>query len=77
MRDSMQGGLETREPIVSDTDFRRATGKGWCCGHRSGKSTESVRNIATRHGLEVVIISVLVEEARIALCERSERSASA
>lgn len=38
---------------------------------------ESIRNIATQHGLEVIIISVSADEARIALCESSERSASA
>ena len=38
---------------------------------------ESIRNIATQHGLEVIIISVSADEARIALCESSERNASA
>ncbi|WP_079978572.1 hypothetical protein [Halolamina sediminis] len=38
---------------------------------------ESIRNIATQHGLEVIIIGVSADEARIALCESSERSASA
>ncbi|MFC7078750.1 hypothetical protein [Haloarcula halophila] len=33
---------------------------------------ESIRNIATRHGLEVIIISVTADEARLALCESSE-----
>jgi hypothetical protein len=38
---------------------------------------ESIRNIATQHGLEVIIISVSADEARIALCKSSERSPSA
>ena len=33
---------------------------------------ESIRNIATEHGLEVVIISVSADKARIALCDPSE-----
>ena len=33
---------------------------------------ESIRNIATEHGLEVVIFTVAAEEARIALCDPSK-----
>ncbi|GAA0730057.1 hypothetical protein J2744_001630 [Halorubrum trapanicum] len=33
---------------------------------------ESIRNIATEHGLEVVIFSVSADEARIALCDPSK-----
>lgn len=36
----------------------------------------SIRKIANRHGLEVVIISVEKDEVRIALCESSERNVS-
>jgi hypothetical protein len=34
---------------------------------------ESIRDIATEHGLEVVMISVSADEARIALRDASER----
>lgn len=34
---------------------------------------ESIRNIATQHGLEVVIISVSSDEARIAICDPPKR----
>jgi hypothetical protein len=34
---------------------------------------ESIRNIATEHGLEVVIFSVSADEARIALCDPSKQ----
>jgi len=33
---------------------------------------ESIRNIATEHGLEVVIFTVSAEEAHIALCDPSK-----
>lgn len=33
---------------------------------------ESIRNIATEHGLEVVIFTVSADEARIALCDPSK-----
>ena len=33
---------------------------------------ESIRNIATEHGLEVVIYSVSADEVRIALCDPSK-----
>ena len=38
---------------------------------------ESIRNIATQHGLKVIIISISADEARIVLCESSERNAPA
>ena len=34
---------------------------------------ESIRNIATEHGLKVVIFSVSADEARIALCDPSKQ----
>jgi len=37
---------------------------------------EKIRQIACRHGLEVVIISVTSDSVCIALCEPSERNAS-
>jgi len=33
---------------------------------------ESIRNIAAEHGLEVVILTVSADEARIALCDPSK-----
>jgi hypothetical protein len=37
----------------------------------SENAPESIRNIATEHGLEVVIYGVSADEARIALCDPS------
>ena len=37
---------------------------------------ESIRKIADRHGLEVVIVSVSADEVRIALCDSSKRTVS-
>lgn len=51
-------------------------GDGGAVDAASQNAPESIRNIATEYGLEVVIISVSADKARIALCEPSERSAS-
>lgn len=50
---------------------------GSAVGTTPENAPESIRNIATQYGLEVVIISISADEARIALCESSERSPSA
>ena len=52
-------------------------GSGGAAATNPENAPDSIRNVAIRHGLEVVIISVSSDEARIALCESSEKSTSA
>lgn len=56
--------------------FDALPGNGGAVGTDSENAPKSIRNIASRHELEVVIISVSTDDVRIALCEPSERNAS-
>ncbi|MYL17477.1 hypothetical protein GLW36_12590 [Halorubrum terrestre] len=49
------------------------SGDGGAVDAAPENAPESIRNIATEHGLEVVIISVSTDEARIALCDPPKR----
>jgi len=52
--------------------FDALPGSGGAVGTDPENAPESIRNIATQHGLEVVIISVSADETRIALCDPSK-----
>ena len=48
------------------------SGDGGAVDAAPENAPESIRKIATEHGLEVVIISVSADEVRIALCDSSK-----
>lgn len=72
-----EGGLKHENQSLLIRILNALPGGGGAVGTTPENAPESIRNIATQHELEVVIISVSADEARIALCESSERSASA
>ena len=51
-------------------------GSGGAVATDPGYAPESIRKIADRHGLKVVIVSVSADEVRIALCDSSKRTVS-
>lgn len=72
-----EGALKRENQPFSLRILDALPGGGGAVDASPENAPESIQNIATRHGIEVVIISVSADEVRIALCERSERSRSA
>lgn len=69
-----KGGLKHQNQSLLIRILDALPGGGGAVGISPEKAPERIRNIATQHGLEVVIISVSADEAHIALCEPSDRS---
>lgn len=64
-----EGGLNRENQSLLIRILDSLPGGGGAVGTNPENAPESIRNVANQHGLEIVIISVSNDEARIALCE--------
>ncbi|UPW01097.1 hypothetical protein M0R88_03100 [Halorussus gelatinilyticus] len=71
-----EGGLKRENQPLSMRILDTLSFSGGALNADPKYAPESIRKIATQHGLEVVIISVTTDMARVALCEPSERNTS-
>lgn len=69
-------GLRRKNQPLLIRVFDALPGNGGAVGTKPENVPESIRNIASRYALEVVIISISTDEARIALCDPSDCSTS-
>ena len=67
-----EGGLKHENQSLWIQIFDALPGSGGAVRTDPENAPESIRNIATQHGLKVVIISVSADEACIALCDPSK-----
>jgi len=68
-----EGALKHKNQSLLIQILDALSGDGGAVDAAPENAPESIRHISTKHGLEVVIISVSADEARIALCDPSKR----
>jgi hypothetical protein len=67
-----EGALKHENQSLLIRILNTLSGDGGAVDAAPENAPESIHNIATDHGLEVVIISVSADKARIALCDPSK-----